>query len=266
MRIGDIMNKKGFTFVEMLFVISFIAVLMLIAIPNLSGLLKQSNDNKYKAFLNDVYLATEAYVQKNIEDYSTLEGVGGIAYIYMSDLVTSNYLRSTIINPNYCDSNNNCSSKKISTCDKNGNNCTIDDYTVIVTKGEDGLYSYELFNKILSGEYKETILNGAYPQISGDLVPVTLDDDGTVKKANLNNRWYSYKRKEWANAVILVDNTISYEDGEEIPEENIESYFVWIPRYKYKLFNLGEYTEAISEKPETSIAHTIEIVFESKDT
>lgn len=255
------MNKKGFTFVEMLLVVAFIATLTLIMVPNLSGLFKQSNENKYNAFLSDIYLATEAYVQKNIEKYSTLEDIGGKAYIYMKDLVTSNYLKSTVINPHYCDDNNNCSSKKISTCDENGENCVVDDYTIVVTKGENGVYSYELFNGILSGEYKEEILNGAYPEISGDLIPVIIENDGTVKKANLSNKWYSYKNKEWANAVILVDNSITYESGDVIPESNIESYFVWVPRYKYKLFDLGEYTSVITGKPEASIAHPIEIVF-----
>ena len=28
---------------------------------------------------------------------------------------------------------------------------------------------------------------------------------------------------------------------EIIPESNIESYFVWIPRYRYKIFNNGNY-------------------------
>ena len=99
---------------------------------------------------------------------------------------------------------------------------------------------------IASYIYTEGILHGTDPVLKEGLIPVTISDDGTVYKANLNSAWYSYTNQEWANAVILEDESIEYGYNEEIPEENIESYFVWIPRYKYQLFDLGEYTGATS--------------------
>ena len=36
--------------------------------------------------------------------------------------------------------------------------------------------------------------------------------------------------------------TVTYDDGDEILESNIESYFVWIPKYSYQLWDLGSYT------------------------
>ncbi len=53
--------------------------------------------------------------------------------------------------------------------------------------------------------YTEGILNGTDPVLKDELVPITIDNDGTVKKANLESEWYSYANKEWANAVILED-------------------------------------------------------------
>ena len=50
--------------------------------------------------------------------------------------------------------------------------------------------------------YTEGILNGADPVIKDELIPVTIDSDGTVKKADLETPWYSYADKNWANAVI----------------------------------------------------------------
>jgi len=91
-------------------------------------------------------------------------------------------------------------------------------------------------------KYKEDILNGMDPVIKDELVPVTIDSDGTVHKADESDDWYSYEKKEWANAVILK-NSETYCSGEIIPEDNIESYFVWIPKYRYQLWNLEEYTE-----------------------
>ena len=86
--------------------------------------------------------------------------------------------------------------------------------------------------------YKETLLNGAYPELYKGLVPVTIDNDGTVKKADTTKMWYSYENKIWANAVILFGDDI-YNAGDTIKEEEIKQYYVWIPRYRYKLWNVN---------------------------
>ena len=111
--------------------------------------------------------------------------------------------------------------------------------------------------------YTESILNGTDPVLKDNLIPVTIDTDGTVKKANIYSEWYNYGNKEWANAVILKDESKQYSNNEAIPESNIESYFVWIPRYKYQIFDEGNYTglTAIENK-----VQTINIIFENKDT
>ena len=112
---------------------------------------------------------------------------------------------------------------------------------------------YLHFKKI----YEEDTLNGAIPDLmNGRLVPVVISEDekpsditeytnntqsygGKVTKAditNTSNPWYKYEDKRWANAVILRDGVVdNYLPGEEIKEKDIESYFVWIPRYKYRL-------------------------------
>ncbi len=112
---------------------------------------------------------------------------------------------------------------------------------------------YLHFKKI----YEEDTLNGATPDLmNGRLVPVVISEKekpsditeytnntqsygGKVEKAditNTSNPWYSYKDKKWANAVILRDGVVdNYVPGEEIKEKDIESYFVWIPRYQYVL-------------------------------
>ena len=116
--------------------------------------------------------------------------------------------------------------------------------------------------------YKDYVLNGADPIISGDLIPVIITNTGTVLKASLYTEWYNYANKNWANAIILKDKNASYKDGEEIPFDNIESYFVWIPKYSYKIFNLGNYTSAtaVDSKPSESAAQEIEIKFGTSNT
>ena len=98
--------------------------------------------------------------------------------------------------------------------------------------------------------YQEKILNGSYPVLKDNLVPVVISDTGVVTKADINKEWYSYEKKNWANSVILKDESAVYKNGEEIPEDNIESYFVWIPKYSYQLWDLGNYSglTSISDK------------------
>ncbi|MDD3453856.1 MAG: hypothetical protein PHN42_06260, partial [Bacilli bacterium] len=80
------------------------------------------------------------------------------------------------------------------------------------------------------------ILNGADPVLGTGMIPVIISNDGTVKYADVNSEWYNYTNKNWANAVILSSGT--YNVGDTIPESAIQSYFVWIPRYAYQLWNV----------------------------
>ena len=120
---------------------------------------------------------------------------------------------------------------------------------------------------IPSTKYVDPILNGADPVIKENLIPVTIADNGEVTYANTNKEWYNYENKEWANAVILVDSpSKKYQEGNIISENDIESYFVWIPRYRYQIFDEGNYTTYIESKPTESIAREIQIEFESNST
>ena len=112
--------------------------------------------------------------------------------------------------------------------------------------------------------YSESILNGTDPILKDELIPVTIENDGTVRKADLGSKWYSYEEKIWANAVILKDETKDYKSTEVIPEEAIESYFVWIPKYRYQLWDLGQYDSLTSI--DTNKVHEIPIIFGDYNT
>lgn len=116
----------------------------------------------------------------------------------------------------------------------------------------------------IAAKYTEDILNGADPILSNELIPVEISDTGKVTKADIKNEWYNYANKKWANAIILLDESQEYEDNEEIPENNIESYFVWVPKYSYQLWDLGKY-ENLTNSNESKI-HTISIKFGLEDT
>ena len=111
----------------------------------------------------------------------------------------------------------------------------------------------ELYDKTVSDS---SCKNVSAPKLGEGLVPVTIENDGTVKYADTSKSWYNYCDKIWANAVILEDNA-SYKVGDTISEADIQSYFVWIPKYKYKLWNVDTPSEGV---------HEIEIVFDETDT
>ena len=114
------------------------------------------------------------------------------------------------------------------------------------------------------GEYKEEILNGADPVIKGDLIPVIINNDGSVTRADTNKKWYNYANSEWANAVILAEGKKDPGASQPISEDDIESYFVWIPKYSYQLWDLGLHDE-LTEVDESKV-HTIPIKFGTTDT
>ncbi len=102
--------------------------------------------------------------------------------------------------------------------------------------------------------------NVAKPNLGTDLIPVTISDDGTVTYADTTQAWYNYCEKEWANAVHLIDHpSKEYKVGDIILESDIRSYFVWIPKYKYRLWNVNG-TDTVM------LAHSIDIIFDTNNT
>ena len=95
------------------------------------------------------------------------------------------------------------------------------------------------------------------PVIKDGLVPVMYDAEGNTVKADTNGYWYNYEAKEWANAVAVTqDSRSTYQSapaGTPIEEADVLAYYVWIPRYRYKLWNV----DGVSNEQE------IEIEFET---
>lgn len=84
------------------------------------------------------------------------------------------------------------------------------------------------------------------PNIKTGMIPVKWNGENWVKadEQNSENDWYDYstRQKKWANVVTVKETGtktrqayISSEVGTVIPEEDITTMWVWIPRYAYKI-------------------------------
>ena len=237
------MRKKGFTLIELLAVILVLGIIALIAIPAISKILEEARMGAFLRSLDNI--------EKVVENNCTMEQIKNLEVTPVYTLTDGNISPEVEIKGELPSGVINVDNECIISYTLHNKN-----YTVI--KKADG--NVEVVDKKV---YEEEILNGAVPVLSGNLIPVTIENDGTVMKANIFEKWYSYNEKKWANAVILKP-TGKVEDDGKILESSIESYFVWIPRFKYRIFDLGNYTGYVStEKPESN-AREIEILFENK--
>ena len=77
------------------------------------------------------------------------------------------------------------------------------------------------------------------PDLDDGMIPVVISDTGITKTISKDDTsWYNYKKKQWAN-VVLVNNRANYLNttGVTVNKDDILAYYVWIPRYKYKVWN-----------------------------
>ena len=110
----------------------------------------------------------------------------------------------------------------------------------------------------------------AEPELATGMIPIYYDGT-TMKVADTSEEWYNYKNHEWANVVLVnvsnstIKNKYFNDDmtlkdiavGQTVDMSEIQQMYVWIPRYRYQLWN--------AENGESD-PQAINIVFEDKDT
>ncbi len=99
------------------------------------------------------------------------------------------------------------------------------------------------------------------PDIKDGMIPVVISSNGITSTVSENDAsWYNYNNQEWANMVLVSDSSRStYQNtsGVVVSEEDILAYYVWIPRYRYKIWTTTESSSGNEQE--------IDIIFESKD-
>ena len=92
------------------------------------------------------------------------------------------------------------------------------------------------------------------PDLADGMIPIkynyVIDEWVKADVTNTNNDWYDYYNKMWANAVMVTSDTreeyMNADIGTTVSNDDILAYYVWIPRYKYVLFNV--HSESISPR------------------
>ena len=121
----------------------------------------------------------------------------------------------------------------------------------LTTKAEYGNYSIKVSDVYSGGTSEDTrtlLADGSWnssknvnsPKLMDGMTGIYWDVDGNEVEVNPDNQdnWYDYSQQKWANAITKDSNG------------NTTGYWVWIPRYEYKITT-----------PYTSTASTISVKF-----
>ena len=114
------------------------------------------------------------------------------------------------------------------------------------------------------------------PELDEGMIAVRYNGSNWVKADNSTNNWYNYDKQEWANAVTVSSSTrdtyLSAPTGTEIEMNDIETMWVWIPRYSYSIGSVdgtnyygkqGDYLDTI---PTQALPGEIDIKFVDTNT
>lgn len=142
-------DKRGFTLIELLGVFVILSIIVLITFPYATGLLKNTKDSEYERFEENIFLATEAYIEANDELYNQFSEEGTIDYISILELINSGFLSKNITNPQTKEKIKESGSVKVS---KNSDDFDYeykenDDYSLSGYVKDDLLSMYDIYKK-----------------------------------------------------------------------------------------------------------------------
>ena len=112
------------------------------------------------------------------------------------------------------------------------------------------------------------------PELYTGLIPIVYDEENNIVVADVNKKWYSYLSHEWANAILVnqsnstiknkyVNSDGTFKSGTIVNISDVLQMYVWIPRYRYQLFNVESIENYLHDYNNTKI---VNIEFENIDT
>lgn len=227
------MDKKGFTLIELLAVVTLIALISIIAIPKITNnIIKKKNEISE---VNQKLLAAAAdtYLENNKSIYNNNYEANGSTYcIPVQILIDNGVLEKPFKNVN-------------------GQEIDYSSQVKATYQAEYNSFSYELVGQ---NECEELIQYVSRPELSENMIPVIYNEESNSwVKADPKSHWYNYSEKKWANAVLVKElketdaskSRYEYQQaraGTPILEQDILAQFVWLPRFRYQLFESNTQT------------------------
>jgi prepilin-type N-terminal cleavage/methylation domain-containing protein len=217
----------GFTLVELLAVFVILGIILFIAVPNIQKLINLSRVSAYNSQIELFKDAARKYVLQYANEIENSNDVTVSLYTLMDKKLIDRNVRNPITNQPF-------------------------ENLLINIKKIDGQFIYSIVEPPVY-----------HPKLVAGLIPVYYDENEPVvdnrwKKAddlNDKNNWYNYDEWQWANAVTVTGaNRTTYMEaivGTTIPMGHINTMWVWIPRYKYRI-------------PDGTGPREIDIVFEGR--
>lgn len=117
-------NKKAFTLIEMIGIITILALILVIALPSMTKTLKRNEQKKYDNYINNLKMVSESYLVDQLQR-TLLTFNDDVTYFTLGDLIDAGYVKDTIVNPS--------NDKKISR-----------DTRIKVVRDIDNTYSFEI--------------------------------------------------------------------------------------------------------------------------
>ncbi len=231
--------KRGFTLVELLAVITILAIIALIATPIVLDIIEDSKKQSYIISAENYVRAVEqALYSENLEDEFT---------------------------PSECivikNGNIKCGEKEIKV-NVSGNKPK--EGTLLLNDNEvkkslNLQYDEKVYvNKELGEDYYIEDEYIPVAEVYEGLYPVIYDEEEKLWKiVDEYSKWYDYKKQEWANAVIL-NKGVEKQIGDVLDiEKEVKAMMVFIPRFSYTMYSKN----GISPENGSSTPNIIDIKF-----
>lgn len=271
------MKRNGFTLVELLGVITLLAIILLITVPNITRTLQRNSENEYKHFVEELELATETYLQNNRSSYPQLSEAGGVVLVRMEELIDYGVIDSNLINPE--------TKEKIKKSDLivvRKNEDKVLEYTFLAASREIGEVTFvgvEDVIRIQEGELYDFLKNVTAVESGNNNVITNITasiEDSTTLTVGMYNLVYEVKiggKTFSQNAKVIVEKTYTFDlinaskefpiqvDGDYLIElwgaKGGNGYSTYI-RSNYSYGGLGAYTKGnISLKKGTILYVTV---------
>ena len=237
-----IQKRNAFTLVELLAVIVILAIILIIAVPGVLSIINKTKDSAYNRQIDMIKNAAKNYVTANTITWSGENPQSTLVTLDM--LQSGGYLDKKMVDPR---------NKKEILC-----------ANVLVTKDNKNKITYDV-------DMTCNDVQPITPRVGSGMIPIVYKDGNWVKadSSNKNFAWFNYGNQQWANVATVTDDVrqtlLDAPVDTIVSMDKINTMFTWIPRFKYKLFNVDGTVSPVGNK-NLAGDYMIDIQFETAST